>query len=110
MPLTFVEIERQKNWRIAVFFLVLLSLYFVILTTLSLSLFIIAPPLLFLIKGFLFRYLLIVIAVSLIIASIHFYFSAFGAIRFLKKTWAPLSQTWRMGYISVLKISLMRFM
>ena len=85
MPLTFVEIERQKNWRIAVFFLVLLSLYFVILTTLSLSLFIIAPPLLFLIKGFLFRYLLIVIAVSLIIASIHFYFSAFGTIRFLKK-------------------------
>ncbi len=49
------------------------------------SLFIIAPPLLFLIKGFLFRYLLIVIAVSLLVASIHFYFSAFGAITFLKK-------------------------
>lgn len=85
MSLTFVEIEKQKNWRIAVFFLVLLSLYFVILTTLSLSLFIIAPPLLFLIKGFLFRYLLIVIAVSLLVASIHFYFSSFGAISFLKK-------------------------
>jgi heat shock protein HtpX len=85
MSLTFVEIEKQKNWRIAVFFLILLSLYFVILTTLSLSLFIIAPPLLFLIKGFLFRYLLIVIAVSLLVASMHFYFSAFGAISFLKK-------------------------
>ena len=85
MSLTFVEIERQKNWRIAVFFIVLLSLYFVILTTLSLSLFIIAPPLLFLVKDFLFRYLLIIISVSLLIASIHFYFSGFGAVSFLKK-------------------------
>ncbi len=85
MSLTFVEIERQKNWRIAVFFLVLLSLYFVILTTLSLSFFLIAPPLLFLIKGFLFRYLLIVISVSLLVASIHFYFSAFGTVNFLIK-------------------------
>ena len=77
MSLTFVEIEKQKNWRIAVFFLVLLSLYFVILTTLSLSLFIIAPPLLFLIKGALFQYFLIVISVSLLVALIHFYFSGF---------------------------------
>ena len=83
MSLTFVEIERQKNWRIAVFFLVLLSLYFVILTTLSLSLFIIAPPLLFLIKGALFQYFLIVISVSLLVALIHFYFSGFSVLRYL---------------------------
>lgn len=85
MSLTFVEIERQKNWRIAVFFIVLLSLYFVILTTLSLSIFFISPSLLFLIKDYLPRYLLTVTFVSLIIASIHFYFSGFGAISFLKK-------------------------
>ncbi len=83
MSLTFVEIERQKNWRIAVFFIILLSLYFVILTTLSLSLFIIAPPLLFLVKDYLPRYLLIVTLVSLAVASIHFYFSGFSVLRYL---------------------------
>ncbi len=30
MPLTFIDIERQKNWRIWIFFLFLLFLYFVI--------------------------------------------------------------------------------
>ena len=30
MPLTFIDIEKQKNWRIGAFFLVLMLLYFCI--------------------------------------------------------------------------------
>jgi hypothetical protein len=30
MPLTFIDIERQKNWRIWAFFLILMLLYFVV--------------------------------------------------------------------------------
>ncbi len=35
MPLTFIDIERQKSWRIGLFFLFLLLLYFVIATLLA---------------------------------------------------------------------------
>jgi len=34
MPLTFIDIERQKTWRIAVFFAVLLLLYLAVIAVL----------------------------------------------------------------------------
>ncbi|MBI5026053.1 MAG: M48 family metalloprotease [Nitrospirae bacterium] len=84
MPLTFIEIEKQKNWRIGIFFLVLLFMYFAITIALVASLSEIFS-IQFLTHGFLFnpRHILIVITFSLIIASIHFYFSAFGAVSFV---------------------------
>lgn len=38
MPLTFIDIERRKNWRIAAFFLLLVLMYFVVTVLLAASL------------------------------------------------------------------------
>jgi hypothetical protein len=88
MPLTFIDIERQKSWRIWVFLLVLLFLYFVIATlvvlaTLPFSLHS-APlqssrlhsepphvdPRLWIFLG----------SIALLVAAIHFWFSASDAV------------------------------
>ncbi len=70
MPLTFIDIERQKNWRIGVFFLVLMALYFCI-AILFAAIFLPVPghpaP----------RYLLFAGVLALMITGIHFWFSAY---------------------------------
>ncbi len=85
MPLTFIEIERQKKWRIGIFFLILLFMYF----CLALALVQVVFPVFsirFFSAGLMsfdgnMHYLLILAAISLLVASIHFFFSAFGAVR-----------------------------
>jgi len=74
MPLTFIDIERQKNWRIALFFLVLLTLYLVVVALFGAAL--LPRPLMMAGSRF---WAFLVIASSLA-ASIHFWFSAADAV------------------------------
>jgi len=85
MPLTFFDIERQKNWRIGLFFLVLTSLYFVIVFFLALA-FLQIFSIGHLLSGSGLKpvYLLIIFVFSIIIASIHFYFSAYDTVYYIK--------------------------
>jgi heat shock protein HtpX len=86
MPITFIDIERKKKWRITVLFLILLLMYFVV----SVSLF----------QGFSFLAsvftmsefqwfgshpwnLPIIVISSLVVAVIHFWVSASGAVSFV---------------------------
>lgn len=80
MPLTFIEIEKQKNWRIGVLFVVLLFLYFCITLSLIQSFYFFFNPG-FLLRGINPAYLLIIMAFSFIFATIHFLFSAVGAVK-----------------------------
>src|SRR5574337_1148296 len=73
MPLTFIDIERQKNWRIGMFFFVLLIVYFVI-TILFAASFLRLPlhagPRFWVFAGL----------TALLVAGIHFWFSAYGTV------------------------------
>src|SRR4030042_3077219 len=85
MPLTFIDIEKQKSWRIGILFIFLLFMYFCVSAALFQGFLLIFPGF-FLKSGFILSesnlpYLLILIAFSLIVAIIHFCFSAFGAVR-----------------------------
>lgn len=84
MPLTFIDIEKRKSWRISILFIVLLILYFYI----SIALFqgYVLFSSLFSQSGFIWlgtypKYLFGVLVFSLIVATIHFWFSAFGAVQ-----------------------------
>jgi heat shock protein HtpX len=84
MPLTFIDIERQKSWRISILFIFLLVMYFFVSIALFQVYFIFSA--LFSGSGFTWLgnnplYLFIVMAFSLLMALIHFWFSAFGAVR-----------------------------
>jgi heat shock protein HtpX len=84
MPLTFIDIERQKSWRISILFIFLLVMYFFVSMALFQVYFIFSA--LFSGSGFTWLgnnplYLFIVMAFSLLMALIHFWFSAFGAVR-----------------------------
>lgn len=73
MPLTFIDIERQKNWRICSFFLILMLLYFVItavFTSLFLPVSMYASAHFWVFAG----------VVALFIAGIHFLFSAYDTV------------------------------
>jgi heat shock protein HtpX len=73
MPLTFIDIERQKNWRIVLFFLVLMALYL-----LAAALFFAA-----LLPGPLSaepRFWVFLVIAAALTASIHFWFSASNAV------------------------------
>lgn len=73
MPLTFIDIERRKSWRIAVFFLALVAIYFAI-TALLASTLVNRPaetPASFWITAFL---------ASLAVAAIHFWTSSAGIV------------------------------
>jgi heat shock protein HtpX len=72
MPLTFIDIERQKNWRIALFFFVLMVLYFAIIV-----LFFSALPGPLVVEPRFWAF--VVIAASLAAGS-HFWFSAADAV------------------------------
>ncbi len=70
MPLTFIDIERQKNWRIWVFFLFLMLLYFVITAVFAasfLSFHAFATSRFWVFSG----------VMALLVAGIHFWFSAY---------------------------------
>ncbi len=73
MPLTFIDIERQTSWRIWLFFLLLLSLYFII-TILFMAPFLPFPahttPQFWIFAGI----------AALLIAGIHFFFSAYDTV------------------------------
>lgn len=85
MPLTFIEIERQKNWRISLLFIFLIFMYFCVTYSL-----VIGFRLIFFFPffsggfgSFVFNptYMLVIFASSLVMAGIHFWFSASNAIR-----------------------------
>lgn len=72
MPLTFIDIERQKNWRIALFFAVLMVLYFVIVV-----LFCAALPGPLMVEP---RFWAFLILAACLAAGIHFWFAAADAV------------------------------
>ena len=72
MPLTFIDIERQKNWRIGVFFLFLLFLYLIIAAVFIGAFF----PL----SLHAARFWIFAIAAAALVAGIHFWFSAYNMV------------------------------
>jgi heat shock protein HtpX len=73
MPLTFIDIERRKTWRIWIFFLVLMLLYFCI-AVLS-GMFFLPVSLLTAPRFWFFG-----IVMAAVIAGTHFWFSAYGIV------------------------------
>lgn len=79
MPLTFIDIERRKNWRIGIFFLVLMLLYFAVTAALA-SAFFIGPfydPV---------RFWTWVAVISLVVAGTHFWFSTRDTVNTVIRT------------------------
>jgi heat shock protein HtpX len=73
MPLTFIDIERQKNWRIWLFFLFLMLMYFVVTAVFAaafLSVTWLAAPRFWIFSGI----------TALLVAGIHFWFSAYDTV------------------------------
>jgi heat shock protein HtpX len=85
MPLTFIDIEKKKTWRISVLFIFLLFLYFCTTFALVQGFLLIIPYTIFLINPIFVltqpKYLLAILAISFTLALIHFWFSAFRAVR-----------------------------
>lgn len=87
MSITFIDIERKKSWRIGIFFLVLLVIYFCIITILSQSLtpifsiFTFRPSMssIFFIGDL--RTIITIIIFSIVLSAVHFWFSAHNAVR-----------------------------
>ncbi|RJQ56961.1 MAG: hypothetical protein C4526_00235 [Nitrospiraceae bacterium] len=87
MPITFIDIERQKSWRIIIFLSVLIALYFMI------SIVIVAPFYLTFPLGISFHgpfppgpsTFIKVFIFSIVIASIHFCLSSLNAVEYIKK-------------------------
>jgi heat shock protein HtpX len=73
MPLTFIDIERQKNWRIGLFFLLLLIIYFSIIALFTAPFFPIPA-------NNASRFWIFTAAASLLVAGAHFFFSAYGTV------------------------------
>jgi heat shock protein HtpX len=87
MPLTFIEIERQKSCRISLLFIFLMFMYFCVTYSLFIG-FKLIFSFSFLTDGFFSSvfnpiYILPIFAFSLIIAGIHFWFSAGNAVSFV---------------------------
>ncbi len=70
MPLTFIDIERQKNWRIGLFFLFLLVLYLAIAAAFT-------APFLHVLAAASLRFWIVSGALALLVAGIHFWFAAY---------------------------------
>lgn len=73
MPLTFIDIERQKNWRIALFFIVLLLVYFSVAAVFAASFFQMS-------FGAGLRFWTMIGLIAFLAAGIHFWFSAYDAV------------------------------
>jgi heat shock protein HtpX len=95
MPITFIDIEKQKTSRITLLFFFLLCLYVLVTIALFQGLLFFFPV--FILKeGSLFfwsdpLYLLIIIGFSLLMASLHFYFSTHGAVQSIMKNIGAVS-------------------
>lgn len=78
MPLTFIDIEKQKTWRIWFFFLVLMLMYFIVILA------VVAPFMphlvIFTHAAGTGRILLSVLLVSFFAAGIHFFFAGYDAV------------------------------
>lgn len=73
MPITFIDIERRKSWRIALFFLVLLTLYLLVIVLIA------VPYVNGRVASFTdFR--IAAILTALTAAAVHFWFSAYHAV------------------------------
>lgn len=85
MPLTYIDIEKQKTWRIGVFFLILLFMYFCVTLALFYGVLLFIFPFHFIKSGSLMTgnpiHLLVIFLFSLAIAAMHFWFSASGAVQ-----------------------------
>lgn len=85
MPLTFIEIERQKSWRISLLLIILLFMYLGVTIALLQGLSLFFPGLFFKFRPVLSKdnwtHLLTILAFSLMMALIHFWFSASNAVR-----------------------------
>jgi heat shock protein HtpX len=79
MPLTYIDIERQKSWRIWVFFLILLMLYF--LVAVLFTSFFSAVPLIASLRFWVFTCI-----AALFVAGIHFFFSAYDTAAAVTKS------------------------
>ena len=73
MPLTFIDIERQKNWRIALFFAVLLLVYLAVLALIGAAFF--GIPL-----GMAPRFWVFAGMAALVAAGMHFWFAAYDTV------------------------------
>lgn len=90
MPLTFIEIEKQKTWRISVFYLVLVFLYLFAMFALVQG-FLFVFPYNYLKTGsfFIWHYpsvLITVTVIAVMLAGVHFWFSASGAVEGVLKS------------------------
>jgi heat shock protein HtpX len=86
MPLTFIDIEKQKTWRIGIFFMILLFMYFCVTLALVQGILFVIFPFHFLKTGSLLLLekplsLFAIFGFSLIIAAMHFWFSASDAVK-----------------------------
>jgi heat shock protein HtpX len=94
MPLTFIDIERRKSWRIGILFIVLVLLYFVVNLAVYAILYSFIHFSLFDFSGGIIpeiSHLLVVFAFSLIIAIIHFSTSTYSAVKYVKKDLGALN-------------------
>jgi heat shock protein HtpX len=73
MPLTFIDIERQKSWRIWAFFLFLMLLYFVVAAVFAAA-FLHVP------WHAATRFWVFLSITALLVAGLHFWFSAYDAV------------------------------
>jgi len=73
MPLTFIDIEKQKTWRIGVFFLILVLMYFVVCLAF-------AFPFIGHAKFVFSRYWPFGLLIACVIAGIHFLFTGYNAV------------------------------
>jgi heat shock protein HtpX len=82
MPLTFIDIERQKSWRIGLFFIILLLMYFSSAMVIMLVAFgdIFAKDFL---RGVFASFYIFIIAA--VLAFVHFYLLSYGAAQTIKK-------------------------
>src|SRR5512139_1418587 len=93
MSITFIDIERQKSWRIIVFFSVLIVLYFVISFAMVISFYQLFPVGFSSMKIFSpgSSSLIVVLISSVIIASIHFCLSSLNAVAYIKRSLPALA-------------------
>ncbi|MCX8011985.1 MAG: hypothetical protein N3A64_02375, partial [Desulfobacterota bacterium] len=81
MPITFIEIEQQKNWRIAFLFIILLVIYFFSIFIISLIIGEISDDKIsWLQRG------VVVAIVAIIGAMFHFYFFPYDAVNTICRT------------------------
>lgn len=86
MPITFIDIEKRKSWRIFVIFLALIALYFITALAITVSFYQVFSVGLFRFRSILHSpsHILLVLLFSLTLASIHFLLSAFNAVTHIR--------------------------